>query len=90
MTQEIHLNTNSMTLILTRGKDVIMRANAWDLILTAFLRTPGGFAGHLLMDDLLRESLLTAKIVFGGEDFVFNVPQPDDYKGPSQNQTVVR
>lgn len=59
---------------------VLLQVDAWYLILSAILRAEPPFA----LSKALEESMLTAKIEIGGEEYVFEVPQPPEFKDDNE------
>ena len=66
-----------MTFTLSFEDRVLLQVDAWYLILSAILRSEPPFA----LGKALEESMLTARIEIGGEQYVFGIPQPPEFKG---------
>lgn len=75
-TPEKRFITN-MVLTLSHEGRVLIQIDAWYLILSAILRGGPPF----LLDDTLNHAMLTARVEIGGQEFVFGVPQPLEFKG---------
>lgn len=64
-----------MVLTLAYEGRVLMQMDVWYLVLSAILRQAPPFS----LSQALRESMLTARIEFDGEEHVFGVPQPPEF-----------
>jgi len=66
---------SGMTLTLAFEDRVLLRIDAWYLVLSAILRAEPPFN----LNQALRESILTAAIEIGGKELVFGIPQPPEF-----------
>ena len=77
-TPEKRFITN-MVLTLSHEGRVLIQIDAWYLILSAILRGGPPF----LLNETLKDAMLTAQVEIGGERFTFEVPQPVEFEGDS-------
>lgn len=66
-----------MVLTLSHEGRVFIQIDAWYLILSAILRGGPPF----LLNETLKDAMLTAQVEIGGERFTFEVPQPVEFEG---------
>ena len=75
-TPEKRFITN-MVLTLSHEGRVLIQIDAWYLLLSAILRGGPPF----LLNETLKDAMLTAQVEIGGERFTFEVPQPVEFEG---------
>jgi hypothetical protein len=66
-----------MTLTLSFQGRVLLRIDAWYLVLSSILRAEPPFS----LNQTLQESMLTARITIKGDEYVFDIPQPPEFIG---------
>lgn len=72
-----------LTLTLASKNGVILQVDAWYLILSAMLRGEIPQSVREILDDCM----LTARIEIGGEQYVFECLQPDEFQGDGREVT---
>jgi hypothetical protein len=72
-----------VTVTLCHKNGVILQVDVWYLILSAMLRGDIPKSVREILDDCM----LTAKINIGGEDYVFECLQPQEFQGDGREVT---